>query len=268
MSEKTLMKTDGFEGYEDQVDGTESASRGVIQGAMLRFTNEAKWTTRDDEELPPDLELVAVDIARIVQKWLGEKPVETRILNPGEKFPDIDALNEQAPRSEWTEGPDGKLRGPWQAQHVVYLLNIDTMDRYSFPTGTVGGSIAVRELVDKTKWMRKFRGDQVYPVVALSDTFMNTRFGGRQRPAFIIKRWVGLGGEKALPSIQATLDKFAAGPAEPTAKLPAPPTIEPPSLAEELDDEIPDLAQSGNTSAPKKKKTSAKTKPKNPLAAG
>ena len=73
------------------------------------------------------------------------------------------------------------------------------MDRYTFPTGTVGGQIAVRELVDKTKWMRKLRGANVYPVTTLSDTFMPTRFGGRQRPHFEIKRWISFGpDEKAL----------------------------------------------------------------------
>ena len=64
-------------------------------------------------------------------------------------------MNESVPKADWVEGPDG-LRGPWQAQYIVYLLNLETMDRFSFPTGTVGGGIAVRELVDKTKWIREF----------------------------------------------------------------------------------------------------------------
>ena len=41
----------------------------------------------------------------------------------------------------------------------------------------------------------------VSPVVALADTFMPTRFGGRQRPHFVIKRWISLDGEQnALPA--------------------------------------------------------------------
>src|SRR5262249_12515464 len=151
-------RLDGFEGYEDAVEGGDQESSGrVIQGTLARFTNEATWVA-NDEELPPKLELIAIDIARVVQKWKGGVPVETIVLMPGQKFPDIKKLNEAVPQEEWEEGPDGNPRGPWQAQHVAYFLNPATMDRYSYPTGTVGGSIAIRDLVDKTTWMRRFRG--------------------------------------------------------------------------------------------------------------
>jgi hypothetical protein len=132
---------DGFEGYEDRIEGDDqSHGGGIIKGTGIRFTNEATWTDRDEEELPDDLELVVVEVARVVQKWINRQPVETRILEPGEKFPDIEQLNQDAQRSEWANGPDGKPRGPWQAQHIAYLLNPETMDRFTFPTGTVGGA--------------------------------------------------------------------------------------------------------------------------------
>ena len=246
---KTEPVTDGFEGYEDRIEGDDRQQvGGVIQGALVKFTNEAAWVTRDGEELGPDLELIAVDIGRIVQKWKDQQPIETIILEPGQRYPDLEELNDKTPRNEWTEGPDGKPRGPWQAQHIVYLLNAATMDRYSFPTGTTGGSIAVRDLVDRTKWMRRFRGQQIYPAVTLSDTFMKTRFGGRQRPHFLIKRWVNLGpDEKALPA--PTLELAAEAPAQqpdppqqPAAAPPAQPdlpTVKEPALDEQMNDEIP-----------------------------
>lgn len=273
---RDLAKTqnvDGFEGYEGDIEGDEpQQGGGVIHGSVVKFTNEAEWTTRDGQELSSDLELVAVDLGRVVQKWQDQAPVETIVLEPGQKFPNIEELNDKTPRSEWTEGPDGKPRGPWQAQQIVYLLNAATLDRYSFPTGTTGGSIAVRDLVDKTKWMRRFRGQHVYPVIVLSDTYMNTKWGGRQRPHFLIKRWVNLGAdEKMLPapgptsppaSAQEALDYFAAEPSaeqpkpvprtveEPTKRkttkrgvtridVPALKTVEEPSTKEVLDDEIP-----------------------------
>jgi hypothetical protein len=229
-------EVDGFATYEGGVEGERKQGRGVIQGTCVKFTNEATWETNDGEELPADLELVVVNIIRVVQKWKDQQPVETRILGPGEKFPDINKLNEDTPRSEWVEGPDEQLRGPWQAQHVTHLLNPSTMDKYSWPTGTVGGSICVRDIVDKTNWMRSFRGERVYPVVTLSDKFMNTRFGGRQRPHFIVKRWIALdgggGGGKALPTTaQQALEK----PATDVGVR----TVEEPSLKEELNDELP-----------------------------
>lgn len=155
---------DGFEGYEDGVEGVDAyQGGGIIKGTLVKFSNEAAWITGDGDEMPNDLELVVVDIARIVQKWADQKPIETLVLGPGEKFPDIEQMNEETPRDEWVEGPDGKERGPWQRQHVAYLLNIDTMDRYSWPTGTTGGAIAIRELVDKTRWMRRYRGEGAFP---------------------------------------------------------------------------------------------------------
>ena len=138
----------------------------------MKFTNETAWVARNGEELSGTLELVAVNVTRVVQKWKDEQPIETIILEPGQKFPDLEKLNDAVPKSEWREGPDGKLRGPWQAQYLVYLLNAETVDRYTYVTATTGGGIAVRDLVDRTRWMRKFRGANVYAVVTLSDTFM------------------------------------------------------------------------------------------------
>jgi len=250
-----LMKTempaaDGFTGWEDSVEGAERPEgAGIIQGALVKFTNEAQWTTRDDDEIATDLGLIAVDVQRVVQKWQDGLPAETRILEPGEKFPDLEALNAEVPRSEWVEGPDGKLRGPWQAQHILYLLDPGTMDKYTFPTGTVGGRIAVGELRDKLIWMRRTRGPNVYPVVTLSDTHMRTRFGGRQRPHFKIVRWVRLGGEGG---------EVGALPPPPTTPTPASsaqsesPLVPEPSLAEEMDDEIPDLGNEEAAPPPRK----------------
>jgi hypothetical protein len=229
---KSPQVIDGIEGYEDAVEGDEQqTSNRVIQGSLVRFTNEATWVT-GDEELSSELELIVVDVGRVVQKWKdgNPDPANTIILAPGQKFPDVEKLNEAVPQKEWEEGPDGKPRGPWQAQHVVYMLNPQKMDRYTFPTGTIGGAIAVRDLVDKTKWMRRFRGAGVYPVVKLADVFMNTRFGGRQRPHFDIVKWITLdGGGNALPAAELPAIE---GP-------PTVPEVKPPSAREVTDDEIP-----------------------------
>ena len=37
----------------------------------------------------------------------------------------------------------------------------------NYPTATIGGGIAVRELIDRILWMRRFKGNAVYPVVQL-----------------------------------------------------------------------------------------------------
>jgi hypothetical protein len=257
-NELAKQQTDGFEGFQDQTEGGSRQGGGVIQGTVLKFSNESCWTIHG-EKMPQGIELIAVDINRIVQKWKDQLPVETMILEPRQKFPDIEELNDKTPRNEWVEGPDGKQRGPWQRQHVLYLIDPQTMDRYSYPTGTIGGAIAVREVADKTRLMRKFRGQNVYAVVTLSDVHMNTKFGGRQRPHFIVQRWIELGDEeKALPAPveAARLVENSATPApvqatkspekktETTQRGVTPrrgvTTVKEPGLREELNDEIPE----------------------------
>src|SRR6516164_9612391 len=201
---KDPTSIDNFAGWDDGVEGDDRPQgAGIIQGNLIKFTNEAMWVTRDGDELSADLELVAVDVGRVVQKWSDGQPVETIILEPHQKFPDVEEMNEKVPKREWVEGPDGNMRGPWQAQHILYLFDAGPMDKYTFPTGTTGGRIAIGELRDKLVWMRRLRGPSVHPVITLADKFMNTKWGGRQSPHFKIVRWVSLGGEgsevEALP---------------------------------------------------------------------
>jgi hypothetical protein len=238
---------DNFAGWEDGVEGDDRPeSAGIIQGGLVKFSNEAMWVSRDGDELSADLELVAVDVARVVQKWQDDRPVETIVLQPHQKFPDVEEMNEKVPKEEWVKGPDGKMRGPWQPQHILYLLDLETMDKYTFPTGTTGGRIAVRDLRDKTMWMRRLRGPNVHAVVLLSDTFMNTKWGGRKRPHFKIVRWVSLGSE----STQA--EALPPPPSPQTTSQSDLPLneVKEPSLAEEMNDEIPDFGNE-NAESPK-----------------
>jgi hypothetical protein len=249
----TRNTIDGFDAFEDGI--------GSYLPNRIKFTNQATWTL-NDEELPHDLELAVANIDRVVVKWGTDDgpPLETRLLGPGEKFPDIKKLNAETPQSEWRDGPNGR-QGPWQAGYYVHFVNLTNMDmdRFTFPTSTIGGGIAVRELVDRTKLTRRFRGENVYPVITLGDKFMPTRFGGRQRPHFIHKQWITLGAAGALPV--APLPALTAPDADPaqasnktetpdsskqvdqsqkaasTQKRPR--TVEPPSTKEILDDEIP-----------------------------
>jgi hypothetical protein len=196
---ETVKPESVVDGFEDPVEGVDSPANRLIQGELVKFTNEASWVTRSGEELAGTLELVAVNVTRAVRKWGDGRPIETRVLQPGEKLPNLEELNANVPRSEWREGPDGKLHGPWQAEYLVYLLNPDTAERFSFATGTIGGGIAVRDLMDRVRLMRKVRGEQVYPVISPSAAPMRTRYGTRPRPHFVVKRWVTFGSDGALP---------------------------------------------------------------------
>jgi hypothetical protein len=198
----------------------------------------------DEEEISKDLELIVVDRARVLQKWSTDgMPIagETHWLEPSEKWPNVSAMNEAAPKSEWRNLPNGPQR-PYQCQHVIYLLDPRSMDKFTYPTNTVGGHICVGDLSDKIKNMRRLCG-HVYPVVTLSDTFMNTRYGGRQRPHFVIKRWVLLGpSEAALPAPEGPRPLSSSAAEKSTAETPAAielRTVKEPTLAEEMGDAIP-----------------------------
>jgi hypothetical protein len=252
VAKKSAAELDGFDGYEDGIEGGQERSGQIIQGHKLKFTNEVTWERDDGQEIGANHEFVAVDIARVVQRWRDQMPVETIILAPHQKFPDIAKLNEAVPRKEWVEGPDNNPRGPWQAQHIVYLLDPVTMDRFTFPTGTIGGAIAVRELTDKVRWMRRFRGEGVYAVVTLGDLFMNTRFGGRQRPHFEVKRFIRFGSsgeplaitgptpvEDSPSKVTVQLDEFAKAGHTPPEHESQVQTVDKPSAKEVTDDSIP-----------------------------
>ena len=93
-----VRAADGFEGYEDRIEGDDQQQGGgVIHGAVVKFTNEASWVTRDGIELPPDLELAVVDIGRVVQKWADQRPVETIVLEPGQEIPGLQGAQRQGP---------------------------------------------------------------------------------------------------------------------------------------------------------------------------
>jgi hypothetical protein len=132
------------------------------------------------------------------------------------------------------------------------------MDEFTFTTSTIGGNIAVTELVSKTKTMRRYRG-AVSPIVALGDAPFRTRYGERRRPHFNIIDWIRMGGDEpqqaalpapssppdssAAPVIEAKPVKEETPAAEPAKKQrrskPGLEHVAPLSLKEELNDDIP-----------------------------
>jgi hypothetical protein len=70
---------DGFEEFEDRVEGSEERTGSVVQRPIIGFTNEAEWVNKDsDEKLPADRELVAIKHFRVLQKWRDGLPVKMK----------------------------------------------------------------------------------------------------------------------------------------------------------------------------------------------
>ena len=145
----TPRPLDSFADFDTSIEGDDGERfAGTLRGTRLKFTNEATWETANGADFS-DHELVAVDLRRMEVKWGDGKPLpETRELGPGERYRNLEELNKACPKSEWREGFDGKLHGPWQHQHVLELVDPVSMDCFSYPASTIGGSIAVSNLRD------------------------------------------------------------------------------------------------------------------------
>ena len=92
-------------------------------------------------------------------------------------------------------------------------------------------------------WMRKLRKANFKPVILLSNVYMPTQYGGRQRPHFPIVRFINWddqgGGTEMLPKPEApALAAPADSPVESTAARVIEPsdikTVDPPSRSEEM----------------------------------
>jgi hypothetical protein len=174
--------TDG--GFFD-CDESEDFSPSLIVGSKIKFTNAAQWLV-NDEVISPTRKFIVAKIVRAVQKWLpGCRRPESRILQPGERFPNLKKLNAAAPEEEKREA-FGQKHGPFENVFVVYLCDPETLEGFSYPTSTVGGFAAVKDLKDCGRRAKLMRGRNMLPLVTLSHTWMNTNYGGRERPHFKI----------------------------------------------------------------------------------
>jgi hypothetical protein len=286
MSEETknkLMSTTtaapAVPNYEEEDDGLSSFSLeqlgkkvSAFGGARILKFVSGKYVTGEGEPINSQREFILLGLVKVVQKFISKKLVDTKIVPTREKFPDIDAMNEAAPREEWGVDPGGKPQGPYNRVLVLKLLDATTLDRFAFVTKSIAGMIAFGDISDKIKLIRRLKGANVTAAIACETVRMKSQYNphGVPRPHFRIVRYVKLGGEAAaLPPAQAkTLPPSASAAPPMTARPPmtaaakldvfagesdAPattpistaspvldlPTVSQPSLKEELGDELP-----------------------------
>jgi hypothetical protein len=238
-----LVKIDGYDGWTDE-DET-GLDTGSASAPRVFFTNDYRYALRDGvTELKKDTkEFAAPDVRRFACKWgLDRTRAPDRYpIAPGEKWPDLEARNEETPKEEWVVGPDGALKGPWVKESQVLLLDAETMQPFLFVTQTSGGLKAVSELAGQTKLMRQACGDHVSPIIVLKTTLWSKRFN-RLRPFFQVQRYVEIGA-KTRPAELSSPDSTAMKSADPAESIaqPAKPTLKEvakPPLGKELSDTI------------------------------
>jgi hypothetical protein len=239
------IEYDGLGSFDQsQMGGKASAFGGA---RILKFMQGTYHTTLG-EVVEPARELVSLGLAKIVQKFVGKQLLETIPIGPHDAFPDIDAMNEAAPRSEWGIGLNGLPQGPYNRALILKLLDLVTMDRYAFVTKSLGGQIAIGDLSDKTKIRRRLQGPCVTPVVSCRSTLFKTRYNPHdRRPHFEPLRWIELKGDAALaqPAKPLQLTGDQAAPIAPKTEAPIAPataplgvTVPEPTMQQELDDKV------------------------------
>ena len=266
------QESDGLDSFNlDQI----GMKTGAFGGARVLTFDTDHFKTREGDTIGPEHEMTALGLKKVVQKFVGGKLVSTEVVPDGEKMPDIAALNEAAPREEWSVSPfNGTPTGPYVGVLVLKMID-KSMNRFAFVTSSVGGSIAIGDLSDKTKIARRFNGPGVVPVVSCTTTnFKIKRLNiVRKRPDFRVLRWIQLPGDggntipapKPTPSLAApTIAPVSPTPLRETPKpqqsaAPSPPVssapttimtlgkpitslgtpVEPPTLKQEMNDDLP-----------------------------
>jgi hypothetical protein len=190
-------------------------------------------------------ELVCYDRTFAVVRWGNGDgpPLNVLPVVRGEPIPDFRAWNAAIPQSEWRDGRDGKPQPPWELQRVLEFLDPETAERLSWPANVtvVGSSRAAEILEGRIKIGRRLRGEEVYPRVRLSHTFMSTKFGGRERPHFEIVGWVRFGAHGGLEAIASNITpETQQRSIENAAQATSMQSVSEPSLSEEMGgDKVP-----------------------------
>jgi len=187
-----------------------------IRGTLLKFA-DWRWTKgKDGIEVENGTQLVALGATAAWVKWNDNKPVQYLKREPGKELSELDEMPDRD-QSLWQLGPDGKPRDPWQNTRFVYLLDPISMEMLTFSTPSGGGRSAVVNLADQIKRMRELGRANALPVVELGAAPMPTKHGLKSKPVFKIVKWFSGGNENGG----------------------VPKEIAPPSLQEEMNDDIP-----------------------------
>jgi len=204
INEDTNMSTDLTTTDDGWLDAAAEANARVLRGSLLRF-NDWNWSkNKEGEPVEKGTKLVALGTAAAWARWAGGKPVEYRMRQSGKPLPDREELG-NTDQSQWEMGPDGKTpRDPWQSTRLVYLVDPDTAEAFTFSTSSWGGREAVINLGDAIARMRSAH-PKALPVVSLEATAMHTRYGRKSKPVFKIVDWKAAGEgvweeQKQLPS--------------------------------------------------------------------
>jgi hypothetical protein len=172
-------------------DAAAEATERTIKGAILKFADR-RWTSgKEAASVKDGTKLVALATTAMWVRWDDGRPVEQLVRRPGERLPERENLS-HTNEDEWPTGPGNEPQDPWQNTRLVYLVDPDTAEAFTFSTSSWGGRSAVIELGDQISRMRAAHPDAA-PIVELRAAEMPTRFGRKSKPAFKVVGWKNAG---------------------------------------------------------------------------
>jgi hypothetical protein len=178
-------------------DAAAEAGERPIRGRLLKFA-DWHWTAgKENEPIEDGTRLVALATAAMWQRWEDGRVVETIQRQPGKRLPEREELSHDD-EEEWEEGPSGEPQDPWRNTRLVYLVDPQTAEAFTFSTSSWGGRGAVTDLGDQIGRMRTVHPDAV-PIVELRAAEMPTKYGRKSKPVFKIVGWRTASGEQTAP---------------------------------------------------------------------
>jgi hypothetical protein len=248
MSQELVMQND--DGFDVQ-----ERSNNYIIGGMIKYFNHV-YTLNKAEPLPPDLILLVLGIVTCWVRWWDHAPTEHRVTYSGQMHPRREDLPD-LDKTLWQPGLGDNLADPWKDSRYMHLIDLQTGRDYTFVTDTDGGRMAIGELKSSIRNVRMALPGAMALIKFGTTTFKSKRFGLVPRPLFENAGWrKGLKEVSAQISDQSkpqattkeALDQFAKSADKPAAQTTTAqselPLIEAKkSLAEELNDSIPDFGE-------------------------
>jgi hypothetical protein len=185
----------------------------LLQGAKAKCV-DGRWSA---DGLPLPDALLVIGTTHGLQCWKDDELLDEIDERDG-PLPDVDTLNDQIPREEWSVGLNGEPEPPWRIVYVVYLIDLETAEPYTFINSTWGARIAYERLTDKLELMTRLRGAGVTTLVKPDSRRMKTKFGTKLRPEFTILEWRDLGEREKQPAQLPPTKGVAERPAAETKK--------------------------------------------------
>jgi hypothetical protein len=163
----------------------------IIIGVFYQYIdNRGGWILHESKApAPKDHNILGLGTRRAVQRFVDGRPEVVAEIPGGPELPDIDDLNAQIPREEWSIGLTGQPEAPWKKEFVFYGLDITDLRVITYSNSTIGATRAVTDLEERWEWARALYGADVRPVVRLGEGPFPTAFGERKRPIFEISGW-------------------------------------------------------------------------------